>query len=197
MPIICFATELKDVPANAVNLREMDWTPTNHIWMWDTHTGLCLEDHEINGHDDSDWYMVVWNPEKQEPERIEFATTRGWTYPAYGSKPDATPEVLAAYKAWLRKQERMQKCRKIREWRAYRRHVAAKGKLSMWDVMRLIAVYGTTDQFKRVAKLMIADGQNRLRNLFRKKMAKQVRDWLADPAPKYPSPFSRKQFNYV
>jgi hypothetical protein len=57
----------------------------------------CLRDRERNWYEDSDWDMLVWNPEKQEPEWINFASTRGWSYPSYGSRPGATPEVQTAY----------------------------------------------------------------------------------------------------
>jgi len=72
------------------------------IYLRETHTGLVLELRERNGYDDSDFYAVVWNPEKGETERVEYASTRGWTYPN-GATVDATPEVLAAYEAWIEK----------------------------------------------------------------------------------------------
>lgn len=74
------------------------------LWLYDTHVGLCIEDYERNGYSDSDWYMVVWNPETKKPETIEFASTRGWSYPCYGSRPDATPEVLSQYQNYKRVQ---------------------------------------------------------------------------------------------
>jgi hypothetical protein len=67
-----------------------------------SHEGLCVYDYERNGRDDSDFYMVVWNEEKGEPEHICFASTRGWSYPCYGSWADATPEVKAKYDAWVK-----------------------------------------------------------------------------------------------
>jgi len=76
--------------------REANWK----LYTYDTHVGLCIHEREYNGRDDSDFYMIVWNEEKQEPESIQFASTRGWSYPCYGSHPDATPEVLAKYKAY-------------------------------------------------------------------------------------------------
>jgi hypothetical protein len=72
------------------------------IWLYDTHIGLCLEDYERNGRDDSDWYMIVWNPTEKKTEHIEFASTRGWSYPCYGSKPDATDETKAAATEYAR-----------------------------------------------------------------------------------------------
>ena len=87
------------------------------LYLYDSHVGLCLEDRERNGYDDSDFYMVVWNPEKGEPESIEFASTRGWSYPCYGSSPDATPEVRAAYRAYLDRLEasRRKRAQEIRD----------------------------------------------------------------------------------
>lgn len=66
------------------------------LYMRTSHVGLVLELKERNGYDDSDFYAVVWNPEKGEPETVEYATTRGWTYPNEATI-DATPEVVAAY----------------------------------------------------------------------------------------------------
>jgi hypothetical protein len=69
-------------------------------WTYETHHGVCLFEREYNGYHDSDFYMTIWNHEKQEPESIQFATTRGWSYPCYASRADATPEVKAAYAVW-------------------------------------------------------------------------------------------------
>ena len=107
MAIINFAMDQKEIPAGAVNVCEVteSWrghfsNPDTRLWVWESHNGLCLEDRERNGSWDSDFYMTVWNPETQAPQEILFATTRGWSYPSYGSRPDATPEVRAAYDAW-------------------------------------------------------------------------------------------------
>lgn len=76
--------------------------PTDALYMETTHEGVVLELREYNGYDDSDFYAMVWNAEKGAPERVDYATTRGWTYPN-GAKVDATPEVLAAYAEWEKK----------------------------------------------------------------------------------------------
>jgi hypothetical protein len=115
MPIIHMTSDPDKVPAGAQNLRKYEggWGgECPNLWLYDTHHGFCIRDYERNGYDDSDWYMVVWNPEKNEPETIEFASTRGWSYPCYGSKADATPEVLAKYQAWEAEQERQRNERK-------------------------------------------------------------------------------------
>jgi hypothetical protein len=67
------------------------------LWLYETHNGLCIHEREQNGYNDSDFFMVVWNKEKNAPECIEFASTRGWSYPCYASRPDATADVLAAF----------------------------------------------------------------------------------------------------
>lgn len=98
MAIINMAQNEEDARARGVNVRSVDANNDGKIivWLYDSHVGHCLVDFERNGRDDSDFYMKVWNPEKREVETIEFASTRGWSYPCYGSRPDATPEVLAA-----------------------------------------------------------------------------------------------------
>lgn len=75
------------------------------MYLYDTHVGLCLQEREMNGSWDSDFYMLVWNEEKGEPVEIMFATTRGWSYPCLGSAVDATPEVRAKYDAWKAKKD--------------------------------------------------------------------------------------------
>jgi hypothetical protein len=70
------------------------------IWTYETHNGLCIHERETNGYNDSDFHMLVWNPDTNKPESIEFASTRGWSYPCYASHPDATADVLAKYEAY-------------------------------------------------------------------------------------------------
>lgn len=67
------------------------------------YVGLVLDDRERNYHDDSDFYAVVWNEERNEPMDVDYDTTR------YGSsgcyvKVDATPEVRLKFTNWARKQ---------------------------------------------------------------------------------------------
>lgn len=75
----------------------------DRMYLCDTWVGKCLFDYEYNGYDDSDFYMTVWNSEKKAPESLCFASTRGWSYPCYGSWADATPEVIAEYREWLKR----------------------------------------------------------------------------------------------
>lgn len=108
MPIINMASSEAEALSKGTNVRlYKDDSATYPIWLYDTHIGLCIADRERNGYDDSDWYMLVWDNEKNTAYEIEFASTRGWSYPCYGSKPDATPEVLEKYNAWKAEQRRI------------------------------------------------------------------------------------------
>jgi len=87
------------------------------LYMKTSHVGQVISLRERNGYDDSDYYALVWNAEKGAPEEIEYASTRGWTYPN-GAAVDATPEVLAAYEAYQAKRRA--------EWEAARAAEEAK-----------------------------------------------------------------------
>lgn len=117
MPIINMAFKLENIPADAANVTEVNAEPGNggHYWLYDTHVGLCIRDHEYNGRDDSDFYMTVWNAETNSPDEICFASTRGWSYPCYGSSADATPEVMAQYNAWRERIAQAARERRARE----------------------------------------------------------------------------------
>src|SRR6266436_6236627 len=120
MAIIHMASKREEIPAGAVNVKDVsdNWRPgVSDYWTeekraewtlftYETHNGLCLRNMERNGYDDSDFYMIVWNPLKGEPESVTYATTRGWSYPCYGSYVDATPDVAALYEAYVAKAER-------------------------------------------------------------------------------------------
>lgn len=137
MPVIRMAFAPSEIPADAANVRlasaeyqdregsrvpEGEAPQSALLFLYDTFVGLCLEEIEENGRDDSDFVMVVWNPEAGEPFRTTFASTRGWTYPCYGSRADATPEVRAAYEAYRQRQrDEMEHARREREARLPRK----------------------------------------------------------------------------
>jgi CubicO group peptidase (beta-lactamase class C family) len=74
------------------------------LYMETTHVGRVLALRERNGYDDSDFYAIVWDDEKGRPVEVEYASTRGWTYPN-GAKVDATPEIVEKWEAWTREQK--------------------------------------------------------------------------------------------
>jgi hypothetical protein len=115
MPIVHIASRREDVPLDAVNVRDASEQWKNHsaspetfsLWLYDTHVGLCVREYERNGYDDSDFFMVVYNPIGDKFEHHEFASTRGWSYPCFASHVDAMPEILAKYEAYLIEQKRL------------------------------------------------------------------------------------------
>lgn len=69
------------------------------LYMETTHVGRVLELREVNGYDDSDFYAVVWDDKANEPKKVTYATTRGWSYPN-GAKVDADEATREKYAAW-------------------------------------------------------------------------------------------------
>lgn len=88
----------KDAPLPDCHERCRTYDP---LYMRTTHIGLVLSIGERNGYDDSDFFAVVWNPVEKRPQQIEYASTRGWSYPN-GATIDATPEVRAEYEQYQR-----------------------------------------------------------------------------------------------
>lgn len=66
-----------------------------------TYEGAVLSTGERNGYDDSDFYADVWDEASGSIKRIDYATTRGWTY-LNGAAVDATPEVIEKANAYAR-----------------------------------------------------------------------------------------------
>jgi hypothetical protein len=165
-------------------------------WTRLSHQGLCLKDRERNGYDDSDFFMTVWNPEKQAPEEIMFATTRGWSYPCYGSAVDATPDVKAAYEAWLKRRDRQNKAE--RKWAQRRelmkvaRAIGPADVCTYHDVRRLFKAT-PPGRWEGVVDLLTS----KLRSAFRISFRNQLIAWTLQPHPEHPSPLSRKQWDYV
>lgn len=66
-----------------------------------TYEGAVLNTGERNGYDDSDFYADVWDEASKSIKRVDYATTRGWTY-LNGAAVDATPEVIEKANAYAR-----------------------------------------------------------------------------------------------
>lgn len=165
----------------------------NCVVTYQTHHGLCIEDRERNGYHDSDFYMVVWNPDEGKPESIEYASTRGWCYPCYSSHADATPEVMELYHAWRKKMDRRRHI--LSRWERRRTLNKLRDEMqldSRVDVQRLQQAVG--DYFFQYHKLLKT---KRFRSDFRRSLADQVRRWIADPDSEYRRPLTNKQQNYL
>lgn len=163
------------------------------IILWETYSGLCISEREYNGYNDSDFYMTVWDTEKNEPKQIMFATTRGWSYPAYGSYVDATSEIQEKYKAWKTAADR--RYRIIKRWnkRKEQNELANATGLSRKQLNKLSYCL-SRDDYTAVIRLLKT---RNFRSKFRKSCAEQVRKWVAQDKPQYRSPLSYKQLSYL
>ena len=66
--------------------------------------------------------------------------------------------------------------------------------VGVMQVRKLRRVYHRPDEFERVMRLLVT---KKFRSNFRRDMAQRVREWLANPAPRYATPLSPNQFQYV
>jgi hypothetical protein len=67
-----------------------------------TYEGAVLQTYERNGSWDSDFYAIVYDAESDTIKHVQYATTRGWTYPNYATV-DATDEVLVKAQVAMRR----------------------------------------------------------------------------------------------
>lgn len=167
---------------------------------WDEFVGMCLSKDEINGYDDSDFVMTIWDAEKCQPFTLTYASTRFWTYPSWDSKADATPEVRALYEAWLENE----KAKALKVWRQskadeLRKHRAMQVEAAMthgFPVMRLrkLMKLERSDRAVPLLKLLCS---KRLRSEFKLSLQRQIAKWLSNTSPEYKSPLSASQWYYV
>jgi hypothetical protein len=127
--------------------------PFGALYMQTSHVGVVLSEGEHNFHDDSNFYAVVWNSDKGCTEQVQFATTRGWTYPNH-CKVDATPEVIAAWQAWSEvkrqeylKRDREEQARKVSKGKMV---VVARGRKVPKGTTGIVFWYGAGQWGDRV-----------------------------------------------
>lgn len=173
-----------------------DYPPS--YFLYETDHGCCIKEREHNGYHDSDFEMLIWNHETKSASWYTFATTRGWCYPCYGSRPDATDEVLKEYSIYEAQQEekwqrycKIKKVNQQRKLNAQFRTVVRDFNVSREQVERLYKAYHP-DMFPLFFKLL----NSNLRSDFRKSLRKQLIEWLKGNG-KYDKPFSPKQIQYV
>jgi hypothetical protein len=203
MGIYHFTFDRNEIPAGARLVAVEDARPTmgsdvygpRPMWTYETHRGVCLFESEANGSWDSDFYMTYWDEATQAPVRTMFATTRGWTYPCMGSHADATPEVRAKYEAW--KVARAEQMR--RENRRAQAIVLCKRRATIKSVASAHGVnYARLLKLRKHPKFdgMLALFGSRIKNGFRLSMRAQLVKWCNEGS-QYPTPFSRKQLEYI
>jgi hypothetical protein len=140
---------------------------------------------ERNCYHDSDFFATYYDEKSDSFKTVEYATTRAWTYTA-SAKIDAPKELIEEY-------ERRQKeaSRKSHERAIQYRAEAAN--LTVEEYKKLsTAISGSN--LESVIKLVKT---KKFRSSFRESMANQVREWLANPNPKFPKPLSPKQMQYL
>lgn len=165
---------------------KQDIQQNNVIALSESHHGLCLYETENNYYDDSDFFMVVWNPELKKTEKINFATTRAWTYPCYASRPDATKSVKAEYEVWLKYEERKQA---ILAKRKARQKMQAECRVMGITHLEYAKAIGS-GLFDVIYSLLKV---KKFRSTFRGSCARQVREWLANADAKFNTPLSKRQ----
>lgn len=68
------------------------------------YTGCVLSTYERNGYNDSDWYAICWDREKQKVVEVEYDTTRAGG--GGRAEIDATGEVLREVYRWYKRMGR-------------------------------------------------------------------------------------------
>lgn len=68
------------------------------------YVGCVLSTYERNGMNDSDWYAICWDREKQQVVEVEYDTTRAGG--GGRAEIDATPEVLREVYRWYKRMGR-------------------------------------------------------------------------------------------
>lgn len=161
----------------------------------EVHHGVCLFESEHNGYDDSDFYMTIWDDEFGRPQKIMFASTRGWTYPCLGSRVDATPEVIAKYENWKKVQSAIKayEQRKVLILKNRANRTIALSAAAKWGFKygRLLKIKKKLidTQYESILSLF----NLKIRSGFKKSLQSQVINWLKEETPKYDLPLSPKQ----
>ena len=186
----------------------LEWNTTQEVFrkfgkelvLWEEFQGQCLFEREANYYDDSDFYMTVWDDTTHSAREIQFATTRGWSYPCMASHPDATDDVRAKYDAWKAEQDRRWSIQQRWNARKQVREYAKAWGVDYFQAKRIASAYKERGMF---GVLRVHDGIDKLlrtkkfRSEFRASLARQVRDWSAEREPRYRTPLSSKQFGYL
>lgn len=149
--------------------------------------GVCLFKWERSEYHDSDFYMRVWDHDKGIYKDVRTGTTRG-AFPDVIETVDATEDVIKLYQE-AKKQEAQ---KEIEKQIQFRRGQYAKMKLNQEQGDRLFDAIGENNWYP-IFKLLSSN----IRSNFRKSLKEQILYWLSDDNPKYKSPLSNKQIQYL
>lgn len=186
MPIVHMCAEA-DLPVGAINVKRVPELEDG--WTHETHHGLCVAEQEKNRYDHSDFFMVVYNPESDTFSSEFFATTRGWSYPCYASRVDATQDVLARYRKW--QDDRNEAARQSREASmiAAERKLIADSGLCDNDAKKILALRDGAKIMRFLAK--------KVRSEFKLSLRGKIIEWLNDASPRFAYPLSKRQMEFI
>lgn len=177
-----------------VPVEERRFEPKNLDVHYSFAHGRVLRTWERNGYDDSDFYATIWNDEKGRPEEVQYDTTRFGG--GGGATVDATDEVKARYADWQAEQARLH--REAQEAAIEARRVALLEDSGM-DEEPFMRLYGACGRgyIDAAVALLRTRKHNRFRSKFRASLAEQVWTWAHDPAPRFKSPLSARQWGFL
>lgn len=193
--------------------------PNWRCFVRESHVGVVISLRERNGYDDSDFLATVWNETEQKVEELEYASTRGWSYPNHAAI-DATPEVLEKVVQYRLRLARLSKLRKLRnlvkeartvgltshQWADVRKALGGRH----WDSSLIDCpskynppMYGmlprANEAVGRVLDALQKLKRDSFRSDFKRSLAEKVREWAITPSDqrKFASPLSPKQLKWV
>ena len=155
------------------------------------YVGLCLNTYTRGGYDWMDTNMTIWDTEKNVPFS-ETVRSESYGTDIVSYNVDATPEVREAFEAHLARVARRQRIQKAWDLRCNLRRIAKECNLTYFQIIKLEKVT-PVGVWSDTIKLLRAN----LRSAFRKSLKDQILKWVNDPAPKFNSPLSSKQWSFI
>ena len=146
---------------------------------------------EHNGYDDSDFYAVVWDVEKQTFRKYQYGSTRYWSYDC-NAEVDASDDLQQKYRIWRINEHRKNRFICMRETV---KSMLAEGITKQFTFLLLRA--RLSDNTMEICEVLLKT--KKFRSDFRKSCRDQLVTWLlqVDSERKYQAPFSRKQMEYL
>jgi len=153
--------------------------------------GKCVDQYSAGGHDWMTTSIVYWDDEAKAPaSEVVWAEHYGIDVISYNI--DATPEVKAEYETYLANVARRKRIQKTWDNRCNLRRIAKECNLTYFQIIKLEKVT-PVGFWSDTVKLL----RSNLRSAFRKSLKDQILKWVNDPAPKFNSPLSSRQWDFV
>ncbi len=148
--------------------------------------GYVVEESEVNGYDDSDFWCTYFDVERCEFISTQWGTTRGWCYPN-ACVVDAPPCVMDLWRAY-------QSGLAASKARARLKELAEELKPCCADKIAETYARRLLELGENYARPIIALLASQPRSEFKQSLRKQVLHWLAQDKPPYPVPLSHRQY---